>query len=102
MCASYFRTLWGLSCAAWRRWPMFTYTEEQLLDPGRTIVRDASDTVVATFTVGARTAVVRATERTITEAGFSRTVTSHDRASLLPAPLMPPVDYTWLVAAWTS
>jgi cell wall-associated NlpC family hydrolase len=81
---------------------MFTYTEEQLLDPGRTVVRDASNTIVATFTVGARTAVIRATERTIAEAGFSRTVTSHDRARLLPAPFVPPVDYTWLEAARTS
>jgi cell wall-associated NlpC family hydrolase len=78
------------------------YTEEQLLDPGRTVVRDASGTVVAIFTIGARIAVVRGTSRTIAEPGFDRTVTSDDRARLLPAQFMPPVDYTWLEAARTS
>jgi cell wall-associated NlpC family hydrolase len=81
---------------------MSGYTEEQLPDPDRTIVRDAYGMVVAIFTAGARTAVIRGTSRTITEAGFSRTVTSDDRARLLPAPFTPPVDYIWLEAARTS
>ncbi|MGW1249930.1 NlpC/P60 family protein [Streptomyces sp. NPDC002535] len=62
-------------------------TYERLRDPDRTVVRDGDGAVVASFTDGARTAVLAGPVRTFAEPRFTRAKVVTDRwVRLLPQP----------------
>ncbi|WP_084175847.1 NlpC/P60 family protein [Actinokineospora spheciospongiae] len=63
---------------------------ERLAEPARTVVRDAAGTTLATFTDGARTAVLTGPSRTLAEPRFTTaTVTTTAWVRLLPRPWSP-------------
>lgn len=68
--------------------------------PAQTLVKDASGTVVARFTTGARTVVVTGPSRTFAEPGTTTaTVTTTGWVRLLDQPFAGTVDQAWLSAA---
>ena len=77
-----------------------TYRVERLTGPARSVVYDDSGRLVATFTDGARTAVLDGAARTFAEPSTtSASVTTRARVRLLSAPFDGQVDDAWLTAA---
>lgn len=76
------------------------YRVERLGSPARSAVYDSAGRLVATFTDGARTVVLRGTSRTFAESTTTTaTVTTTARVRLLPSPFTGSVDSAWLTTA---
>jgi hypothetical protein len=75
--------------------------EHRLASPDRVVLRDDHG-VVATFTVGARTVVVRGPERVFAESTTAATVTTTSWVRLLAEPFTGTVDRAWLSARLTD
>jgi cell wall-associated NlpC family hydrolase len=73
-----------------------SWTYRKLTAPSRVQVLDARSTLLATFTVGARTVTVRGATRVFAEPTTAHTVTSSTWVRLLPAPFGGTVDTAWL------
>lgn len=69
--------------------------------PERLVLSDDRG-IVAVFTVGARTVVVRGDQRTFQESTTSATVTTGSHVWLLPEPFDGVVDHQWLAARLTD
>ncbi|MFH9726492.1 NlpC/P60 family protein [Streptomyces sp. NPDC017254] len=76
-------------------------TFERLGDPNRTVARGADGAVVATFTDGARTAVLAGPVRTFAEARFTKAKVVTDRwVRLLPRPWTAGAEKAGWFTAW--
>ncbi len=73
------------------------YTFKHLPDPERTQVFDASGALVATFTNGSRTVVLKGVERIFSEPAYTAaTIRTTDYIRLYPQPFSGSVDEAWL------
>ncbi len=67
--------------------------------PARTLVKDSSGTLVATYTDGSRSVVLAGPARTFAESTTSATVRTTSWVRLLPSPSTGSVDEAWLASA---
>lgn len=75
------------------------FTYKKLTSPNRTVAKDSTGKVVATFTNGTRTVTLTGGSRTFWEATAADSVTHTTWVRLLPAPFSGSVNETWLRAA---
>ena len=75
------------------------WTTSRLSSPARTLVKDSSGALLATYTDGARSVVLTGPARTFAESTTSATVRTTSWVRLLPSPSDGRVDQAWLAAA---
>lgn len=75
------------------------WTFTRASSPGRTLVKDSSGTLLATYTDGSRSVVLTGPARTFAESTTSATVRTTSWVRLLPSPSQGQVDTAWLASA---